>query len=97
MSSHAAAFAWARHHRTPADETGAFQAGMRNGLPCLGCCWALMLLLFAGGVMNLWWLSVLTIFVMLEKLILHRSEGTRLSGVLLLAAGVWILRQGMMA
>jgi predicted metal-binding membrane protein len=56
-----------------------------------------MLLLFAGGVMNLWWLSVLTIFVMLEKLILHRSEGTRLSGVLLLAAGVWILRQGMMA
>jgi len=57
--------------RSPADHTGAFQAGMRNGMSCLGCCWALMLLLFVGGVMNLWWLSALTIFVVLEKLSLQ--------------------------
>jgi predicted metal-binding membrane protein len=55
-----------------------------------------MLLLFVGGVMNLWWLSVLTIFVVLEKLTAQWSQGTRLSGVLLLAAGVWILRHGTM-
>jgi predicted metal-binding membrane protein len=83
--------------RCPVDPTGAFQSGMRNGLSCLGCCWALMLLLFVGGVMNLWWLSALTIFVVLEKLTTHWSQGTRLSGVLLLAAGVWILRYRMMA
>jgi predicted metal-binding membrane protein len=83
--------------RSPVDHTGAFQTGLRNGLSCLGCCWALMLLLFVGGVMNLWWLSVLTIFVVLEKLTPHWRQGTRLSGVLLLAAGVWILRYGMMA
>jgi predicted metal-binding membrane protein len=81
----------------PVDPAGAFQSGMRNGLSCLGCCWALMLLLFVGGVMNLWLLSALTIFVVLEKHTAHWSQGTRLSGVLLLAAGIWILRSGMMA
>jgi predicted metal-binding membrane protein len=80
--------------RSPVDHTGAFQTGLRNGLSCLGCCWALMLLLFVGGVMNLWWISVLTIFVVLEKLTPHWRQGTRLSGVLLLAAGIWILRHG---
>ena len=78
--------------RCPADCNGSFQSGLRNGLSCLGCCWALMLLLFVGGVMNLWWLTVLTIFVVLEKLTGRWILGTRLSGVLLLVAGVWILR-----
>jgi predicted metal-binding membrane protein len=81
----------------PVDRPGAFQSGLRNGLSCLGCCWTLMLLLFVGGVMNLWWLSALTIYVVLEKLTAHWSQGTRFSGVLLLAAGFWILRDGMMA
>jgi predicted metal-binding membrane protein len=80
--------------QSPAAQTGAFQSGLRNGLSCLGCCWALMLLLFVGGVMNLWWISVLTVFVLLEKLAAHWRPGTRLSGMLLLAAGVWILRNG---
>jgi predicted metal-binding membrane protein len=53
-----------------------------------------MLLLFVGGVMNLWWLTVLTIFVVLEKLTGRWSQSTRLSGVLLLVAGIWILRCG---
>ena len=80
--------------RCPVDHTGSFQSGLRNGLSCLGCCWALMLLLFVGGVMNLWWLTVLTIFVVLEKLTGRWSQSTRLSGVLLLVAGIWILRCG---
>jgi predicted metal-binding membrane protein len=82
--------------RCPVDHTGGLQAGLRNGMSCLGCCWALMLLLFVGGVMNLWWLGVLTILVVLEKITLHCRQSTRLSGVLLLAAGAWILRYGMM-
>ena len=36
-----------------AGRAGAFRLGLVHGLYCLGCCWALMLLLFAGGVMNL--------------------------------------------
>lgn len=45
-----------------------FQAGLQNGLHCLGCCWALMLLLFVGGVMNLWWIVGLSAFVFFEKM-----------------------------
>jgi predicted metal-binding membrane protein len=83
--------------RSPVDHAGPFQTGIQNGISCLGCCWALMLLLFVGGVMNLWWLSVLTIFVVLEKLTAHWNQGTRLSGMLLLAAGIWFLGHGTMA
>jgi len=42
---------------------GGFYLGMASGLYCLGCCWALMLLLFVGGVMNTMWHAPLTIFV----------------------------------
>jgi len=77
--------------RSPADHTGGFRTGILNGISCLGCCWALMLLLFVGGVMNLRWLAMLTIFVVIEKLTLDRCHCTRLSGVLLLAAAVWVL------
>jgi predicted metal-binding membrane protein len=83
--------------RAPVDQDGAFHSGLRNGLSCLGCCWALMLLLFVGGVMNLWWLCGLTIFVVLEKLTPHWTHAPRVTGVLLLAAGVWILGRGVMA
>jgi len=83
--------------RCPVDQGGPFQSGLRNGLSCFGCCWALMLLLFVGGVMNLWCISLLTIFVVLEKLTPHWRQGARLSGVLLLAAGIWMLRHGMIA
>ena len=41
--------------------------GLEHGLYCLGCCWALMLLLFVGGVMNLWVIAAITLFVLFEK------------------------------
>lgn len=47
---------------------GAVRLGLRHGLYCLGCCWALMLLLFAAGVMNLAWIAALTLIVIAEKL-----------------------------
>lgn len=53
------------HYRPGA--AGAFRAGLLHGLYCLGCCWALMLLLFVGGVMNLAWVAVLGILVLGEK------------------------------
>lgn len=46
---------------------GAVRLGIVHGLFCLGCCWALMLLLFVGGVMNLAWVALLGIVVLAEK------------------------------
>ena len=52
-----------------------------------------MLLLFAGGVMNLCWIGALTVFVLLEKLAPLGAQGGRLSGLLILALGLWNLAQ----
>ena len=46
---------------------GAFGMGWTHGAYCLGCCWFLMGLLFVGGVMNLYWVAGLAVFVLLEK------------------------------
>ena len=46
---------------------GAFIIGYKHGFYCVGCCWALMLTLFALGVMNILWVIILTIFVLFEK------------------------------
>jgi len=70
---------------------GAFVMGLRHGLFCLGCCWALMALLFVGGVMNLAWIAALSVAVSIEKL---APGGERLGSVLgvgLLAAGLFKL------
>jgi predicted metal-binding membrane protein len=70
---------------------GGLHLGAAHGLDCLGCCWALMLLLFVGGVMNLWWIGALTVFVLLEKLAPLGAQGGRLSGLLMVAMGLWYL------
>ena len=70
---------------------GAFRMGLEHGAHCVGCCWALMLLLFAGGVMNLAVIAALTAFVAFEKLAPFGVNGARASGVLLLVAGSWML------
>jgi predicted metal-binding membrane protein len=46
---------------------GAFVMGVQHGAYCLGCCWMLMALLFVGGVMNLWWVIGIALYVFLEK------------------------------
>ncbi len=46
---------------------GALRMGLKHGSFCLGCCWALMALLFVLGVMNLVWIAALAGFVLLEK------------------------------
>jgi len=70
---------------------GAFWMGLEHGSHCVGCCWALMLLLFAGGVMNVLVIVVLTAFVVLEKLVPVGRLGARISGAFLIAAGCWVL------
>jgi predicted metal-binding membrane protein len=47
---------------------GAFGMGLHHGVYCLGCCWALMLVLFVVGVMNLVWVAVIAAFILLEKI-----------------------------
>lgn len=70
---------------------GAFRMGFEHGVLCVGCCWALMLLLFVGGVMNLAVIAALTALVAFEKLAPLGARGARISGVLLIAAALWIL------
>ena len=70
---------------------GAFWMGLEHGSHCVGCCWALMLLLFAGGVMNVLVIVVLTAFVVLEKLVPVGRLGARISGAFLIGAGCWVL------
>lgn len=71
--------------------SGAFRMGLEHGLHCVGCCWALMLLLFAGGVMNVAVVVALTAFVAFEKLVPLGRRATRISGALMIAAGSWML------
>jgi predicted metal-binding membrane protein len=69
----------------------AFAQGAKHGFYCLGCCWALMLLLFVGGVMNLLWVAGLSIFVLLEKLVSNGRFITRGAGLAAIAAGLIFL------
>jgi len=66
---------------------GAFRMGAVHGAYCLGCCWALMGLLFFGGVMNLLWIGGITLFVLLEKAAPHGRTAGRLAGGALVIAG----------
>lgn len=69
---------------------GAIRMGMEHGVYCLGCCWALMLLLFVGGVMNLAVIGALTLFVAFEKMGLFGRQGARISGTFLVVFGIWM-------
>jgi len=70
---------------------GAFRMGAEHGVYCVGCCWALMLLLFVGGVMNLMVIVALTVFVAIEKLVPFGDYSARVSGFPLMALGVWMV------
>jgi len=68
--------------------SGAFQMGLHHGLFCLGCCWALMCVLFVVGVMNLIWVAAITAFVLLEKVGPGGVWVARFAGVAMIAIGV---------
>lgn len=86
--------------RTPLDflltewregRSGALIMGLKQGTFCVGCCWLLMILLFVAGVMNLWWIALITIFVLIEKLIPHGLWFARGTGLLLAGWGVGLI------
>jgi predicted metal-binding membrane protein len=76
-------------HRRPG-LGGAFRMGAHHGAYCLGCCWALMALLFVGGIMNLWWIAGLAVFVALEKLAPLGNGFARISGLALIGFGLFV-------
>jgi predicted metal-binding membrane protein len=70
---------------------GALVMGLRHGIYCLGCCWALMAVLFAAGVMNLFWVAAIAVFVLVEKLTPAGTIVSRLAGAVLVVWGVLLL------
>lgn len=70
---------------------GALGMGLRHGAWCVGCCWALMAVLFVVGVMNLAFVAALAVFVLIEKTGPAGVVVARIGGVLLIAAGAVML------
>lgn len=74
-----------------ASRFGATRTGLRHGFYCLGCCWALMAVLLALGVMSLVWMGVVAAVIALEKVTQHGESISRGLGVLLVALGLLVL------
>ena len=88
------------HCRSPMDflltdwrdgKAGAFLMGLKHGAWCAGCCWILMLLLFVAGVMNLFWIAVITVFVLLEKIAPKSGWIGKSAGAVLILWGAWMI------
>ena len=69
----------------------AFRLGRAHGLFCLGCCWALMLVGFAVGVANLWWMAALTAIMVFEKSGRGGKRAVRPIGLWLILTGAFTL------
>jgi predicted metal-binding membrane protein len=86
-------FRYYRHGPGPA-----FEIGARHGLFCVGCCAALMVLMFAVGIANLGWMAPITLLMVVEKAV---PGGDRLSApagfVLLATAAAVLLRPGLLS
>jgi predicted metal-binding membrane protein len=70
---------------------GALVMGIHHGLYCIGCCWALMLILFAGGVMNLMLVAGVAALVLIEKISLFGGKTSYATGGCAVIAGVGII------
>ncbi|MGA7312246.1 MAG: DUF2182 domain-containing protein, partial [Pseudolabrys sp.] len=69
---------------------GVFRLGLKQGVYCLGCCWAMMLVMFAVGVMNVIWMAGLAILMTIEKMLIGRRF-THIVGVALIVIGTGIV------
>ena len=70
------------------DAGGALKLGLKHGLYCIGCCWALMALLFVFGVMNLLWIAALSILVLMEKVVFPSWVMSQGVGLVLVGWGI---------
>jgi predicted metal-binding membrane protein len=75
---------------------GVFALGLRQGLYCLGCCWAMMLLMLAVGVMNVVWMATLGVVMAMEK-IATTTRFSRLVGVVLALIGAGLIGTAILA
>ena len=70
---------------------GALRMGAEHGAYCVGCCWGLMLLLFALGVMSLTWMAVVAGVIFAEKAIPGGWRLTRPLAIAFVALGIWVM------
>jgi predicted metal-binding membrane protein len=75
---------------------GALVMGLRHGVYCVICCWALMALMFVLGMMNLLWLAAITVFVLLEKVVPAGHVVAHVAGIGLLGWGLYLLSLGLL-
>ncbi|MGB8632790.1 MAG: DUF2182 domain-containing protein [Xanthobacteraceae bacterium] len=83
-----------RHGGYRRDAAGSLMLGLLHGTYCVGCCWALMTLLFVGGVMNVVWILALAVRILLEKVTSFGRLIAPVAGTVLIAAGMWLLLTG---
>ena len=69
---------------------GAARMGVEHGGYCVGCCWGLMLVLFALGVMSLFWMAVVAALIFAQKVLPHGDKLARVFAVVFVALGIWI-------
>jgi predicted metal-binding membrane protein len=88
-----------RHCRTPLHfvmhgwregTAGALRMGLVHGAYCVGCCWGLMIVLFALGVMSLTWMAVVAALIFAQKVLPGGEQLTKAFAIAFVAAGVWI-------
>jgi predicted metal-binding membrane protein len=88
-----------RHCRTPMHlilhgfregRRGALVMGVEHGGYCVGCCWGLMVALFALGVMSLTWMAMVAGVIFLEKVTRFGARFSRVVALALIAVGVWV-------
>ncbi len=86
-----------RHGGFRARPGAALMLGLRHGSYCVGCCWALMALLFVGGIMNIAWIAALAVLVLLEKLLPQGRLVARAAGLAAIATGGLLLARAALA
>ncbi len=70
---------------------GAWKMGLHHAAYCVGCCWALMLVLFVVGTMNLLWVALISVYVLLEKWLVTGEGARRWAGWALIIWGVGLI------
>ena len=71
--------------------SGAIYMGLKHGVLCTLCCWALMALMFVGGVMNLIWMVVITAIILIEKIAPKGDVIAKIFGVVMIAVGLYFI------
>src|SRR5207244_11586316 len=90
---------WLRHCRSPLHyvfggwregRAGALRMGAGHGAYCVGCCWGLMLVLFALGVMSLFWMVLVAALIFVQKILPVGMRISRVFAVGFVALGIWV-------